>query len=288
MIEQYEEYMQALAMDKSKHTIDSYRKAIVDYLSYFKIDDVSMLEKISPKEIREYMQHLHSSGMKASSVNTRIRPVKAFYNFLIDNDFIKSSPVNKVKALKTEKKLPKFLTQDEVEMMITATTTIKERAILLVLVSTGIRRAELSGLMLDDINGDVMMVRGKGNKERKLFLAPSVAEIIQKYKDWRLQKFGDSIPNLFVTKFGTAYSGEAIRSNIHSIATRAGIDPERVEQISPHVLRHTYATNMISRGVDVSVVQRGLGHSSITTTTIYAHVLDETLRSAMVSSFEKG
>jgi integrase/recombinase XerD len=223
--------------------------------------------------------------MKNSSINTNIRSVKVFFNWLVEQEYISANPFTKVKDLKTSKRKPEYLENEEVLSMIKACKNIQDKTIVAVLVSTGLRRNELVNIKLEDIHGDAIKIIGKGDKERVVYMQDDVFNLYQEYLIWREKnnkRKGITSEYLFVTKMNDKFSGDSIYLKIKSIARNAGLSEDRVEKIHPHMFRHTFATNLRESSGDIRIVQHSLGHSKLETTMIYDDVRDVSLRTAML------
>jgi len=280
---EYQEYLKMLSMDKSQKTINSYTYSIEMFLEYFKIKNVVDIDNMSTNKCREYQSYLLERGLNKSSINTYFRPVNAFMSFLIDNEYIKKSPL-KIKSLKPSQKLPNFLSDDEIEKMRFACKRESDRLIFVLMLSTGLRRNELVTLKLSDLNGCHIIIRGKGDKERSIILQPQVLELLVKYIEERKTKWGiEKYQEMFLSQLGKPFTGEAIRYKIQSIGRKAGISEERLQKITPHVLRHTFATNLACSGADIRSVQGALGHQNLKTTEIYAHLKSSALDQALLN-----
>jgi site-specific recombinase XerD len=278
------EYLDNLALDKSAKTIENYELSVGKFVDYFHIQTIEDMKNITPSKCREYQGALLKTVGK-SSVNAYIRPLKAMYNWFIQNEYLDKSPFDKVEALKLEKKLPVYLSDSEITAMVKACDSLVDRLIFILLISMGLRRDELVNIKLNDIVGDHILINGKGSKQRNLQIQPEVSDLLDEYIEYRNKRYGDDSEYLLISTYSNSkFSGEAIRLKIKKIATDAGIDPERIEKLSPHKMRHTYAANMLESGADIKILQEGLGHASIATTSgIYAHVRSAVLDKAMMN-----
>ncbi|MCJ7693313.1 MAG: tyrosine-type recombinase/integrase, partial [Sedimentisphaerales bacterium] len=204
---------------------------------------------------------------------------------------IEANPVISIRTPKQEKKLPHFLEYEEVKRLLETPPLdnwlgARDRAILETLYSTGIRVSELVALNMDDIDflGEVVHVRGKGKKERITPIGTSALQVIQHYMEFRSRR-SQSNPNfdskvLFVNKHGRRLSTRSVRRKMDKYLKMAGLDPS----ISPHTLRHSFATHMLNNGADLRSVQELLGHQSLSTTQIYTHVTTKKLKETYQSA----
>jgi site-specific recombinase XerD len=282
MIAEIQEYLNTVKMDKSEHTVRSYEYAIKLFLDFIQAKDFSDIEKVTSAKCREFQSHLMEDKAK-SSINAYVRPLKALFNWLIENEYLTVTPFGKVKYLKTAKVMPVFLSEEEISAMINACKNVEEEFIFTLMLTTGLRRNELVKLKLVDIEDNHILVHGKGSKDRRLILQPAVVALMKDYLDYRNTKYSDKSEYLLVSKMSCGYSGESIRQKIQRIGERAGLSPERLEKIHPHTLRHTFATNLVGSGADIRIVQGALGHANLNTTMIYAHLRDSALDNAMLN-----
>ncbi len=241
--------------------------------------------------VRGYMGVLNDKQYSKATVARKLATLRSFYKFLMRRNHIASSPVVGIRTPKQDKKLPRFLEYEEVKRLLEtppADTWLgaRDRAILETLYSTGIRVSELVSLNMDDIDflGEVIHIRGKGKKERIAPISASALQTIQHYMEYRNRRaqsnsnFDNKV--LFVNKHGKRLSTRSVRRKMDKYLKMAGLDPA----ISPHTLRHSFATHMLNNGADLRSVQELLGHQSLSTTQVYTHLttgrLKETYDSA--------
>ena len=240
---------------------------------------------IEVDDARAYMAFLNEKQYSKSTIARKLATLRSFYKFLVKRGQIDSSPVEVIRTPKQEKKLPRFLEYGEVKRLLetpplTNWLGARDRAILETLYSTGIRVSELVALNMDDIDflGEVVHIRGKGKKERITPIGSSALQIIQHYMEFR-SKRAQSNSNfdskvLFVNKHGKRLSTRSVRRKMDKYLKIAGLDP----LISPHTLRHSFATHMLNNGADLRSVQELLGHQSLSTTQIYTHLTTNKLK----------
>ncbi|MHC4075157.1 MAG: tyrosine recombinase XerC [Planctomycetota bacterium] len=238
-----------------------------------------LLLEVDVNDIRAYLGKLNEKQYSKATVARKIATLRSFYKFLVKRNRISSNPVISIRTPKQEKRLPRFLEYEEIKKLLETPPTntwlgSRDRAILETLYSTGIRVSELVGLNMDDIDflGEVIHVRGKGKKERISPISSSVLQVIQHYMEYR-NKRAQSNSNfdskvLFVNKHGRRLSARSVRRKMDKYLLMAGLDPA----ISPHTLRHSFATHMLNNGADLRSVQELLGHQSLSTTQIYTHL----------------
>lgn len=229
--------------------------------------------------IRRYMASLGSRDYSKSTMARKLATLRSFYKFLVRRNYIDSNPVNPVRTPKQEKKLPRFMDYDGIKRLLSAPDTdnwlgARDRAILESLYSTGMRVSEIVALNMDDVDflGEVIHVRGKGKKERISPVGSSALQAIQHYIEFRNRRMlNDSNFEgkvLFANKHGKRLSVRSVRRKMDKYLEMAGLDPS----ISPHTLRHSFATHMLNNGADLRSVQELLGHQSLSTTQIYTHL----------------
>ncbi len=239
---------------------------------------------VDTQRIREFLNYLAGLDYSKATVARKLATLRSFYKFCVKRGYKDANPVSPIRTPKQEKRLPKFLEMDQVKALLEAPNDstllgARDRAMLETLYSTGIRVSELVGLNIDDIDflGEAVIVRGKGRKERVTPIGPTALTAIRKYlelrqRDSRAVTFDPQA--LFVNKHGQRLSTRSVRRKLDKYLTEVGLDPG----ISPHTLRHTFATHMLNAGADLRSVQELLGHQSISTTQIYTHLTTSRLK----------
>ena len=285
-IENFKNYLK-LERGLSMNSIKSYEFDIVQFKNFIlenKIDESP--KKCSPPTVKRYL-YKNFSNKKSRSQARSISALKSFFNYLLFEGKINSSPLNDIESPKIENKLPEVLTEDEIKRLISSVNLDSEfgqrnKAIIEVLYGTGIRVSELTDLKLSNIffNENIIKVTGKGNKERFVPLGKIASIEIKKYLNNRdklkiSSKFSDI---LFLNRYGRQLTRSMIFKVINDSSKNAKIN----KKISPHTLRHSYATHLLKNGADLRTIQLILGHESITTTEIYTHLdtfhLEEVLK----------
>ena len=238
-----------------------------------------LLLAVQTDDVRAYLAGLNEKQYSKTTIARKLATLRSFYKFLVKRGHVNSNPVTVVKTPKQEKKLPQFLEYEDVKRLLDTPPTdnwlgARDRAILETLYSTGLRVSELVALNMDDIDflGEVVHVRGKGKKERITPIGTSALQAIQHYMEFRnkrAQSNGDfDMRVLFVNKHGQRLSTRSVRRKMDKYLKIAGLDPA----ISPHTLRHSFATHMLNNGADLRSVQELLGHQSLSTTQVYTHL----------------
>lgn len=229
---------------------------------------------ITTADIRVYLGQF--TKLKTSSLSKRLSVLKSFFGWLTSEDILLKDPSRKIKQPKKEKRIPKALTIEELEMIREACITPRERAMVEVYYATGARLSEVQQLNRDDIDWQAMSVKvvGKGDKERTVYFSFKASYHLKKY----LMRRVDDVPALFITERQPyrRLSGRGIQREIKIIAERSGVK----KNIHPHIFRHTFATLMLNNGADLVAVQGLLGHTDPATTQIYAQITDEKRKNA--------
>jgi integrase/recombinase XerC len=250
-----------------------------------------MLLAVDVNSVRGYMAVLNEKQYSKATIARKLATLRSFYKFLVKRGQIEANPVVSIRTPKQEKKLPHFLEYEEVKRLLETPPLdnwlgARDRAILETLYSTGIRVSELVALNMDDVDflGEIVHVRGKGKKERITPIGTSALQVIQHYMEFRNRR-SQSNPKfdlkvLFVNKHGRRLSTRSVRRKMDKYLKMAGLDPS----ISPHTLRHSFATHMLNNGADLRSVQELLGHQSLSTTQIYTHVTTKKLKETYQSA----
>ena len=264
----------------SQNTLSAYRSDLQRFAQF--LQTLSLLD-VSQSKIQAYLALLMGQGSKASSSARSLSTLRRFYRYQVRENNIQSDPCAQVLSPKGGRALPRALSEAQVEALLAAPEVetslgLRDRAMLETLYATGLRVSELVSLTLLEINLDMGLVRiiGKGNKERLVPLGEQAIEWVQKYQaSARLELLGDAIcDSMFVTARGKGMSRQAFWYLIKKYALRAGID----FSLSPHTLRHAFATHLLNHGADLRSVQMLLGHADLSTTQIYTHIAVERLQ----------
>ncbi len=244
----------------------------------------SLILAVGTDEIREFLSYLAGLDYSKATVARKLATLRSFYKFCVKRSYKDKNPVAPIRTPKQEKRLPKFLEMDQVKALLEAPNDAtllgaRDRAMLEALYSTGIRVSELVGLNIEDIDflGEAVVVRGKGRKERVAPIGPTALSAVRRYLELRQRdaRAASFDPNaLFVNKHGQRLSTRSVRRKLDKYLTQVGLDPD----ISPHTLRHTFATHMLNAGADLRSVQELLGHQSISTTQVYTHLTTNRLK----------
>jgi integrase/recombinase XerD len=232
-------------------------------------------------DLLAFIEHLHKAGLEAKTVARTLVTVRSLYKFLLLDRYLKRDPSANIETPKSWQSLPKFLTPDEVERLLDGPDTstdlgLRDKAMLEILYATGVRVSELVSLKVEDLNLDLgfLITLGKGSKERSVPLGQSAIAWTGKYLKARPQLIGDQTsPLLFVNRRAKPITRQAFWKLIVAYGEKA-----RIGHITPHLLRHSFATHLLENGADLRSVQMMLGHSDVSTTQIYTHITNERLR----------
>lgn len=277
-IEKFKNYL-VVEKNYSPHTIKNY---LIDLGEFSKFIEGTGPEKVEYLTVRKFLAHLRTRSLSKRSVARKLSSLRSFYRFLARDGYIKTNPVASVSTPKLDKKLPVFLDEKSVIKLVTAPegNSLKERrdrAVLETLYSSGIRVSELVGIDIEDADfiAGVIKVLGKGRKERLAPIGEKAVSAIRKYMEERDIKGWGSKKALFLNKSGERITDRSIRRIVDKYIKVLSVK----EGISPHTLRHSFATHLLNAGADLRSVQELLGHKNLSTTQIYTHVTMERLKS---------
>ncbi|MDQ8006166.1 MAG: site-specific tyrosine recombinase XerD [Pedobacter sp.] len=275
----------------AENSIEAYTKDVEKLFQYLESLDQSVsITKITLKDLRDFLIWLHELRAEASTQARVISGIKSFFSYLLQEDLITNDPSELLETPKIARKLPDTLNIHEIDLLIVAIDASKpegmrNKAILETLYGCGLRVSELTELKISNIFEDSEFVRvvGKGNKERLVPIGATALKLIKIYIDevrvhLKIKKGNEDF--IFLNRFGAKLSRVSIFNLIKSCAIAAGIN----KSISPHTLRHSFATHLIEGGADLRAVQDMLGHASITTTEIYTH-LDRDYLKTVITEF---
>ena len=262
----------------SGHTILNYKLDLQDFNKFLV---GTALEKADYLTLRKYLAVLKEKGLGPRSVGRRLSALRSFFRFLSREGYIKTNPMLMLSSPKLDKHLPSFMTEEEVSKLIESAFAknekdllgLRDRAVLEVFYSSGLRISELAGLNLEDVDfiSGIVKIRGKGKKERIAPIGEAALTAIRKYLD-RRKKPADAV---FLNKNSRRITTRGIRDIVVKYLRVAGIKPG----VSPHTFRHSFATHLLNRGADLRTVQELLGHANLSTTQIYTHLTTEKLKS---------
>ena len=272
----------------SKNTVKAYETDIKGFIKWVNKNNKQSLLSIKESRVNQYISYLFSLKLKSSSVNRKISSLKSFYLFLLKKKLIRYSPFSEVISPKQEKYLPASMSESEVEKLLNSPDASKEieqrdKAMIEMLYATGMRISELINLRITDIdmNRSVIKVMGKGSKERLIPFGESASEALSNYL--KIRKDSPS-KEVFISNRGKKISRVAFWQRIKVYLLRENLKIS----ISPHTLRHAFATHLLNRGADLRSVQLLLGHSDLSTTQIYTHIAKQRLGDVLKKHHPRG
>ena len=290
-----EAFTDYLAFDRglADRTVEAYRRDLDRFIDFLRGAGRGRPEQVTYEDVREYVYSLHNVGLAASSIRRAQSSLRAYFGFLLVEGVLETDPTERMDTPRVARTLPDVLSTDQVERLVEAPDTTRavywrDRAILEVLYGAGLRVSELTGLKLGDLDRAEGLVRvlGKGSKERVVPVGGAALRAVDRYlRQVRptLER-GEGGGRIFLNARGRPLSRVSVWNLVKESARRAGID----EKISPHTLRHSFATHLLQGGADLVVVQELLGHADISTTQIYTHVDREYLREVHRSFHPRG
>lgn len=272
----------------SSHTILNYDNDLKAFLSFLQREEIHSYQEIDYKVIRNYLNFLDEKKFSKTTIARHISSLRSFYKYLLKEEVVFKNPTVFISNPKPDKKLPKFLYEREVEKLLAMPKLdnpkgIREALLLEFLYSTGVRVSELCSIKIKDISfsQNCVKILGKGNKERYVYFGKQLDEILRKYLK-EARPYFEKAKNdyLFLNDSGNQLHDRRVRTIIDDLLKRSCAD----FHISPHTLRHSFATHMLNNGADLKTVQELLGHADLSTTQIYTHVSNERLRSVYLKA----
>jgi len=290
-----DEFCDALWLEEglARTSLESYRRDLAGFGGWLREREGKALIDADQADIQMYLGHQFRKKARATSVARLLSVLKRFYRYLLRQGRIKGDPTLRIDAPKLPRSLPKSLTEDDVEQLLAAPRVehalgLRDKAMLETLYASGLRVSELVTLKLTQVSLDMGVVRvvGKGSKERLVPLGEEAIEWIQRYlKEARPRLLaGRMSDEIFVTARGAAMTRQMFWHLLRRYTLQAGLR----KAISPHTLRHAFATHLLNHGADLRVVQLLLGHSDISTTQIYTHVARERLKQLHAKHHPRG
>lgn len=271
-------------LNYSEFTIKSYQLDLTDFFEYIKKSKINYL-RINNNEVRGYLKYLDSCNLKNSTISRRISTLRTFYNYLLDEGVVESNVFHNVKNPKLEKKLPNYLNYNEIEELlesidITNTEGLQRRLLIEMFYSTGCRVSEMINVKLKDIDftNKTIRIMGKGSKERIVYYGDYASKYLEEYlKKVEVKDY------LFINKKQEKLSVSEVELMIKDIMKHISIKTH----VTPHTLRHTFATHLLNNGADIKTVQELLGHANLSTTGIYTHISSDRLKDIYFKTFKR-
>ncbi|MCU9612114.1 tyrosine recombinase XerC [Caldibacillus lycopersici] len=282
LLQNFIEYLQ-LEKNCSQYTIVNYEHDICEFFMFMNEQSIDSLNNVSYQDARLYLTKLYEKRYAKKSVARKISSLRSFFKFLLRETHVQSNPFSQVSLPKLEKRLPEFFYEEEMEILFQSIDTstpagLRDLAILELMYATGIRVSECSGIELTDLDeyNSVLLVRGKGNKERYVPFGHFAMQSLQNYiNNGRNQLMKNQKHTyLFVNQKGTPLTARGIRYIFNKLIEKAG----NSQHIHPHMIRHSFATHLLNNGADLRAVQELLGHSQLSSTQVYTHVTKEQLQ----------
>lgn len=276
-----DEFLKYLLIDKgySNNTIASYERDLNKFLEFTKDKSI---DKISSEDLKLFIKSLNKNNLNEKSISRNISSIKSFYKFLVISNYIKNNPSDTLFIPKIKKSLPDILTEDEVfkllDIKLNDNFSYRNKAMLELMYATGLRVSELIDLKLQDVDlrEDIIRTMGKGNKERIIPIGDFAKEYLEKYiNEYRGSMLKrNSCEYIFLNNHGNKMTRQGFFKILKRIAKEKNINKD----LSPHTLRHSFASHLLKYGADLRTIQELLGHSDISTTQIYTHVTNEELK----------
>lgn len=278
------EYLEYLEVEKglSINTIDAYRRDLSAFLEFCSSKDVEELTQIQRNHLNLYIMDLREKQYSPLSVMRKIASLRGFFKWLCASEICVQNPTLTLEQPKIPRKLPKVMSIKEIENILTANLTKTQRLIVELLYGCGLRVSELVGLKTNsiDLAANYLRCSGKGSKERLVPLGKKAKEALKDYfehRDFLVKKFNLDTKNLFLADDGRFLNRQDVYNFIHEQGKRIN------KNISPHTLRHSFATHLLENGADLRIVQELLGHSDVSTTQLYTHISKKRLKEVYFS-----
>jgi tyrosine recombinase XerC len=282
LFNRYINYLEA-EKNASPYTVRNYTsdllgsKNIKGFFAFLTERGITSLDKADRHVMRDYLSYLVEQGLVKASIARRLSAIRSFYRYLVREEIMSVSPVANTSSPKLDRRLPSFLTTQEITRLLEAPDSStpqgqRDRAFMELLYASGLRVSELASLNLEQIALDTREIRvlGKGSKERIVLMGEPAARALTAYlNEGRLKLLGNRRNNaVFLNRYGGRLTRRSVQSILQEYAGIAGIE----KRVYPHMLRHTFATHLLDGGADLRVVQELLGHASLSTTQVYTHV----------------
>lgn len=258
----------SLAKGSSEHTVRGYRLDLTQFLNFIEG------ETVSKRLVRRFLAHLHEKKASTRTILRRISALRSFYKHAMREKWVEENPIEEIESPKKEKRLPVSITYAQIEVLfsqpdLTTYLGLRDRAIMELFYSSALRLSELAGLKKCDfdVKGLVLNIFGKGKKQRQTPITETAARWILRYLEHPERDEKDE-GAIFLNKYGKRLSPRSIDRNFAAYLKASGLS----ERITPHTIRHTIATHWLENGMDLKTIQLLLGHTSLSTTTIYTHV----------------
>ena len=294
MKDDIDEYITYIKLEKklSKNTILNYKLDLDNYVNYLEDNNIKSFNKITLNDINSYLQDLNKSGLNPISIRRHITTIKEFHKYLVKFKKVKNDVSINIDVIKISKKLPTIVQKDEMEKILDVNLSsafkYRDKAMLELMYGSGLRVSELVNLTIYNIDfqNDLILIEGKGNKERIIPMSKYSKEALELYlieRNKLLKKGNLDEEKLFLNNHGKGITRHGFNYILQNILKENNI----TSNITPHSLRHTFATDLLNNGADLRSIQELLGHSDITTTRIYTHVANTKLKEDYIKYNER-
>ena len=296
LIKQFKDYLFGVR-NYSEYTVNNYGKDVLEFSTFLREYKMARnLVGVNRDRIcHNYLSELVRKGYAAKTVNRKISSLRTFYNYLLHEKLIDYNYFTEVKNVKTPKKLPSFIDEDEIISIIDSIDTnsdlgFRNRILIELLYATGMRVSEVCSLMISqvDLYNNTINVFGKGKKERVVIMYDTLSENLKYYLSFTRSNLlaisgNTEIRNVFINYKGGALTPRGVRKIINSVIDKCAVS----KHVSPHMIRHSFATSLLNHGVDLRSVQELLGHENLSTTQIYTHITTENVKIAFQDAFPR-
>lgn len=285
MDDEIKEFLDYLEFEKkfSLYTVDNYDKDITEFKEYLVMNNINSFKKVDYSLVRKYLVFLYEKKYKNTTICRHISSLRSFYKYLLGNKLINENPMELISLPKKEQRLPNFLYYNDLEKLLetpdqSTSIGLRDKLIFEILYSTGVRVSELVNIKVKDIDFENKSIRifGKGKKERIVLFGDQALKLINIYLDQR----GFTSEYLILNNRGNKITTRGVDLIIHKNSLKSGLK----NKITPHTMRHTFATHMLNDGANLLTVQELLGHENLKTTQVYTHVSNERLRNVYLNA----
>ena len=285
MDDEIKEFLDYLEFEKkfSLYTVDNYDKDITEFKEYLVMNNINSFKKVDYSLVRKYLVFLYEKKYKNTTICRHISSLRSFYKYLLGNKLINENPMELISLPKKQQRLPNFLYYNDLEKLLetpdqATSIGLRDKLIFEILYSTGVRVSELVNIKVKDIDFENKSIRifGKGKKERIVLFGDQALKLINIYLDQR----GFSSEYLILNNRGNKITTRGVDLIIHKNSLKSGLK----NKITPHTMRHTFATHMLNDGANLLTVQELLGHENLKTTQVYTHVSNERLRNVYLNA----
>lgn len=276
----------------SGHTVSNYRRDLNQFGSFCEENfDSLLVTDLKIEELKAFQYELFQQGLKSTSILRKLSSLRSFYSWMYRKGILETNWAKFLVSPKSSKKLPQFLFEGEMSKILAEPLgedlfSLRDYLLFEILYCTGMRVSELGSLQLSHFKPlkDRFVIRGKGSKERLVFLSRQAMEKIPVYLELRSQLVSSQVSSFFVSKAGNALSVRGIQYLVDQYLQKLGI----FKKVSPHVLRHSFATHLINQGADIRSVQELLGHASLGTTQVYTHISRSKMKESLLNFHPRG